>query len=63
MAVIDRNILRLGIFELKFESDVPPKVTINEAVELAKKYGDIDSSKFINGVLDKIHKTELVSKS
>ena len=63
MAVIDRNVLRLGVFELKFESDVPPKVTINEAVELAKKYGDIDSSKFINGVLDKIHKTELTVKS
>ena len=63
MAVIDRNVLRLGVFELKFESDVPPKVTINEAVELAKKYGDIDSSKFINGVLDKIHKTERTVKS
>lgn len=60
MAVIDRNILRLGVFELLFAPDIPPKVTINEAVELAKKYGDIDSSKFVNGILDKIHKQEVV---
>jgi N utilization substance protein B len=59
MAVIDRNILRLGVFELVFALDIPPKVTINEAVELAKKYGDLESSKFVNGILDKIHKTEL----
>lgn len=58
MAVIDRNILRLGCFELLFLEDIPPKVSINEAVELAKKYGDVDSSKFVNGILDKIHKQE-----
>ncbi|MCK5667242.1 MAG: transcription antitermination factor NusB [Thiotrichaceae bacterium] len=58
MAVIDRNILRIGVFELLYLPEVPPKVTINEAVELAKKYGDMDSSKFVNGVLDKIHKDE-----
>jgi len=63
IAVIDRNILRLGIFELKFSPDVPPKVSINEAVELAKKYGDVDSSKFVNGILDNIHKTEVVSQN
>ena len=62
MAIIDRNILRLGIFELLYTPDVPPKVSINEAIELAKKYGDIDSSKFINGVLDKIHKQELIDE-
>ena len=61
MAVIDRNVLRLGVFELLFSPDIPPKVTINEAVELAKKYGDVESSKFVNGILDKIHKTELSS--
>lgn len=61
MAVIDRNILRIGVFELKFAPDIPPKVTINEAVELAKKYGDMDSSKFVNGILDKIHKKEIIS--
>ena len=60
MAVIDRNILRLGLFELKYTSDIPPKVAINEAVELAKKYGDLESSKFVNGILDKIHKKEIV---
>ena len=59
MAVIDRNILRIGVCELLYLSDIPPKVTINEAVELAKKYGDRDSSKFVNGILDKIHKTEI----
>jgi transcription antitermination factor NusB len=61
MAIIDRNILRLGVFELHYASDIPPKVTINEAVELAKKYGDLDSSKFVNGILDKIHKTEIAN--
>ncbi len=59
MAAIDRNILRLGVFELLYASDIPPKVAINEAIELAKKYGDLESSKFVNGILDKIHKTEL----
>jgi transcription antitermination factor NusB len=61
MAVIDRNILRLGVFELKYTNDIPPKVAINEAVELAKKYGDLESSKFVNGILDKIHKKELAA--
>jgi transcription antitermination factor NusB len=58
MAVIDRNILRLGVYELLFAGDIPPKVAINEAVELAKKYGDMESSKFVNGILDKVHKKE-----
>ena len=61
MAVIDRNILRLGVFELFYAPDIPPKVTINEAVELAKKYGDSESSIFVNGILDKMHKTEIVA--
>lgn len=61
MAVIDRNVLRIGVFELKHSSDIPPKVAINEAVELAKKYGDLESSKFVNGILDKIHKKEIAS--
>lgn len=60
MAIIDRNILRLGVFELCYTSDIPPKVTINEAIELAKKYGDLESGKFVNGILDKIHKIEVV---
>lgn len=58
MAAIDRNILRIGAFELLYTDDIPPKVAINEAVELAKRYGDLESSKFVNGVLDKMHKTE-----
>lgn len=60
MAVIDRNVMRIGLFELQHAGDIPPKVAINEAVELAKKYGDLESSKFVNGILDKIHKKEIV---
>ena len=56
MAVVDRNILRLGAYELLHEEDVPPKVCLNEAVELAKRFGDEESSKFVNGILDAIHK-------
>jgi transcription antitermination factor NusB len=63
MAVIDRNVMRLGLFELKYSTDIPPKVAINEAVELAKKYGDLESSKFVNGILDKIHKKEIVEQN
>jgi N utilization substance protein B len=59
MAVIDRNILRLACCELLFLEEIPSKVSINEAVELAKKYGDVESSKFVNGILDKIHKIEV----
>lgn len=58
MAVIDRNILRFATYELLFMEDVPPKVSINEAIDIAKKYGDKDSGKFVNGILDKINKTE-----
>ncbi len=60
MAIIDKNVMRLGLFELQYAQDIPPKVAINEAVELAKKYGDLESSKFVNGILDKIHKKEIV---
>lgn len=59
MAVIDRNVLRLSTYELLYRDDIPPKVSINEAVELAKKYGDVDSGKFVNGILDRIHKERL----
>lgn len=58
IAVIDKNILRMGILELLYKEDIPPKVAINEAIELAKKYGDVDSGKFVNGILDKVRKTE-----
>ena len=55
MAVVDRNILRLATFELLHCPDIPFKVTLNEAIELAKKFGADDSGAFINGILDKIH--------
>ena len=58
MAYVDRNILRLSTYELLHMEDIPVKVAINEAVELAKRYGEADSSKFVNGILDKIAKTE-----
>lgn len=54
MAVVDRNILRIGCFELQFCDDVPPKVSINEAIDLAKKYSGVEAGKFVNGILDKI---------
>ena len=56
MAVVDRNLLRLALFELKHVDDVPAKVAINEAIEIAKKFGTKESSRFINGLLDRIHK-------
>jgi N utilization substance protein B len=58
MAVVDRNILRLTAYELLHRQDIPPKVSINEAIEIAKKYGDQDSGKFVNGILDRINKTK-----
>ena len=55
---IDRNILRIGLYELLFanKEEIPPKVAINEAIELAKNYGGENSSKFINGVLGTVYK-------
>jgi len=57
MAAIDRNILRLAVFELQGGADTPPKVVINEAIELAKKFSSAESAPFINGILDSIHKS------
>ncbi len=54
MACVDRNILRIAIFELFFCEDIPLKVSINEAIEVAKKYGSEESGAFINGILDGI---------
>ena len=54
MSVVDRNVLRLSCYELIFRSDIPPKVSINEAVELAKKFSGPEAGKFVNGILDKI---------
>lgn len=58
MATVDRNILRAATYELLFMPDIPPKVAINEAIDIAKKYGDQNSGKFVNGILDKINKTK-----
>jgi len=54
MAVVDRNILRLAVYEMLFRDDIPPVVTINEAVDIAKKFSTDDSGKFVNGILDKV---------
>jgi N utilization substance protein B len=54
MAAVDRNILRLAVYELLYVKDIPKRVSINEAIELGKKFGSEDSGSFINGVLDKI---------
>jgi N utilization substance protein B len=54
MPFVDRNILRLAVFEILFVEEVPASVAINEAVELAKTYGGEDSSKFVNGVLGRV---------
>lgn len=59
VAIIDRNILRLGLFELLYAKpeEVPPKVAINEAIELGKNYGGQNTSRFINGVLGTVYRT------
>jgi transcription antitermination factor NusB len=54
MAVIDRNVLRLAAYELLYCEDIPPKVAINEAIELGKRYSTANSGAFINGILDKV---------
>jgi len=59
IAIVDRNVLRIGLYELLFgnKEEVPPKVAINEAIELAKTFGGENSGKFINGVLGTVYKT------
>ena len=56
ITLVDRNVLRIGIYELLFLKEVPPKVAINEAVELAKTFGGESSGKFLNGVLGTLYK-------
>lgn len=58
MAAIDRNILRLGVFEMLYDPEVPPKVAINEALELAKRYSTAQSSRFVNGILDRLQNVD-----
>lgn len=58
MAIVDRNIMRLGCFELIYCEDIPAKVSINEAVDLAKKFSGAESGKFVNAILDKVKPKE-----
>jgi N utilization substance protein B len=59
--MIDRNILRMALFELLYCEEIPPKVTINEAIDLGKRFGSEDSGSFINGILDRVQ-NEVVKK-
>ena len=61
ISIIDRNILRMAIFELLFREDIPPRVTLNEAIDLGKRFGSEESSAFINGILDRIQR-EVIQK-
>lgn len=58
MAVVERNILRLALYEINKCEDTPDRVTINEAIEIAKRYGDADSGKFVNGILGAYMRSE-----
>ncbi len=62
MPIIDRSILRMAIYELLYCEEIPPKVTLNEAIDLGKRYGTEDSGSFINGILDRIQ-NEAIRKS
>jgi len=57
LTAVDRNILRLGAYEIRFADHIPPQAAINEAIEIAKRFGTEESPKFINGILDKILKS------
>jgi N utilization substance protein B len=54
IALVDRNVLRIAIYEMLFRDDIPPVVSINEAVDIAKKFSTAESGKFVNGILDRI---------
>ena len=54
MALVDRNVLRMAVYEILFRMDIPTSVTINEAIEIAKKYGTEESGSFVNGILDSV---------
>ncbi len=62
ITMVDRNVLRIGIFEMKYDNDIPEKVAINEAIELAKTFGGESSGKFVNGVLGTIYKEIIKEK-
>jgi N utilization substance protein B len=57
MAIVDRNVLRLGAYELLHTPETPPSVALNEAIELARRYGSANSPAFVNGILDRLHQT------
>jgi len=59
LTLVDKNILRIALFELLYSSEVPEKTAINEAIEIAKKYGSTESSQFVNGVLDQAYREKL----
>ncbi len=61
MSFIDRNIIRLSLYEMLYIKDIPPSVSIDEAIEIAKHYGSEDSAAFVNGILDKIFKKEILA--
>jgi transcription antitermination protein NusB len=63
MAAIDRNILRLGAYEMLFRPEIPAKVAINEALELAKRYSTAQSSRFVNGILDRVLQRQIQEAS
>lgn len=63
MAAVDRNVLRLALHELLHHPETPPKVVINEALEIARRYSGEDSVEFVNGVLDSVRKTLAVTKT
>lgn len=62
ITLVDRNILRIGVYELKWASDIPAKVAINEAIELAKTFGGRSSGRFVNGVLGTIYREIQIEK-
>jgi N utilization substance protein B len=54
MSAVDRNVLRIAVYELRFRTDTPPKVAINEAIDICKRFSTADSAAFVNGILDRI---------
>jgi len=62
MSTVDRNVMRIAVFEILFCDDIPPKVSINEAIEIGKKFGSEDSGSFINGILDTV-RLEMIDRA
>lgn len=62
ITLVDRNVMRIGVYELIYDDDIPAKVAINEAIEIAKTFGSHSSGKFVNGVLGAIYKKNVASQ-